>query len=119
RRRLGYLHPDLALCTSNGVFVYQEEVMKFLVEIAGYTLEEADTIRGAIAKKKHEVMMSTFSRIREATSKRGWTEEQAQIVCEQIQAFARYSFNRSHSACYGELGYITMYLKHHHKLEWW
>ena len=118
-RKLSYLHPDLETCTSNGVFVYQEEVMKFLVDYAGYTLEEADSIRGAIAKKKHEVMMQTFERIRINTAKRGWTEEQSQIVCDTIQAFARYSFNRSHSRCYAELGYITMYLKHHHKLEWW
>lgn len=118
-RKLSYLHPDLALCTTNGIFVYQEEIMKFLVEICGYSLEEADQIRAAISKKKHDVMMATFSRIREATAARGWTREQADTVCNQVQAFARYSFNRSHSACYGELGYITMYLKHHHKLEWW
>lgn len=119
KRKLGYLHKDLASCTTNGIFVYQEEVMKFLVDIAGYTLEEADQIRGAISKKKHDVMMSTFTRIREATSKRGWTKEQSDAICNQIQAFARYSFNRSHSACYGELGYITMFMKHHHRLEWW
>lgn len=118
-RKLGYLHPDLATCTTNGVFVYQEEVMKFLVEIGGYSWEEADVIRGAIAKKKHEVIMSTFDRIRQSTAKRGWTKEQSDAVCEQIQAFSRYSFNRSHSYAYGELGYITMYLKHHYPLEWW
>jgi DNA polymerase III alpha subunit len=118
-RKLSYLHPDLADYTSNGVFVYQEQVMKFLVEIGGYTWEESDQIRSAIAKKKHEVIRSTFDRIREATSKRGWTLDQANIVCDQIQAFSRYSFNRSHAACYGELGYITMYLKHFYKLEWW
>jgi DNA polymerase III subunit alpha len=118
-RRLSYLHPDLATCTSNGVFVYQEEVMKFLVDIAGYTLEESDQIRNAIAKKKHEVMMACFVRIREACANRGWTPEQANTVCDQIMAFSRYSFNRSHSRCYAELGYITMYLKHHFKLEWW
>lgn len=118
-RKLSYLHPDLATCTSNGVFVYQEEVMKFLVDYAGYSLEESDRIRGAIAKKKHEVMMESFERIRKNTAERGWTREQADVVCDMIQAFARYSFNRSHSRCYAELGYITMYLKHHHKLEWW
>ena len=118
-RQLEYIHPDLATCTSNGVFVYQEEVMKFLVDYAGYTLEESDQIRGAIAKKKADKMMEAFNRIRENTAKRGWTEEQANIVCDMVQAFARYSFNRSHSRCYAELGYITMYLKHHHKLEWW
>lgn len=119
KRKLSYLHKDLATCTSNGIFVYQEEVMKFLVDIAGYTLEEADQIRAAIGKKKHEVIMATFARIRETTAKRGWTKEQADTVCNQIQAFARYSFNRSHSRCYGDLGYITMYLKHHYKSEWW
>lgn len=118
-RRLSYLHPDLASCTSNGVFVYQEEVMKFLVEIGGYTLEESDQIRNAIAKKKHEVMMACFTRVREACAIRGWTPEQANTVCDQIMAFSRYSFNRSHSRCYAELGYITMYLKHFHRLEWW
>lgn len=119
KRRLSYLHPDLKTCTSNGVFVYQEEVMKFLVDYAGYTLEESDRVRGAIAKKKADIMMEAFNRIRENTAKRGWTREQADVVCDMVQAFARYSFNRSHSACYGETGYITMYLKHHHKLEWW
>jgi DNA polymerase-3 subunit alpha len=119
KRKLSYLHPDLATCTSNGVFVYQEEVMKFLVDYAGYSLEESDSIRGAIAKKKHEVMMESFERIRKNTAARGWTSEQADVVCDMIQAFARYSFNRSHSRCYAELGYITMYLKHHYKLEWW
>jgi len=118
KRKLSYLHPDLASCTSNGVFVYQEEVMKFL-EYCGWTLEEADQIRAAIAKKKREVMLAAFERIRVATAKFGWTTEQSSIACEQVEAFSRYSFNRSHSRCYAELGYITMYLKHHHKLEWW
>lgn len=116
-----YLHPDLKgiLKESNGVFIYQEEVMKFLVEIVGYSWEESDLIRGAIAKKKHEVIMATFDKIRDACSKRGWSDEAIETVCHQIQAFSRYSFNKSHSHAYGELGYITMYLKHHHPLEWW
>ena len=119
KRKLSYLHPDLATCTSNGVFVYQEEVMKFLVDYGGYTLEESDRIRGAIAKKKQEVMMEAFDKIRINCSARGWTPTQIKTVCDMVQAFARYSFNRSHSRCYGDTGYITMYLKHHHKLEWW
>lgn len=119
KRKLSYLHPDLSTCTTHGIFVYQEEVMKFLVDIAGYTWEESDMIRSAIAKKKEEVIMSTFSKIRESTMKRGWTKNQADTVCEQIKAFSRYSFNLSHSCAYGELGYITMYLKHNYPLEWW
>lgn len=116
-----YIHPDLEpiLNETYGIIVYQEQVMKVLVDICGYTLEETDRIRDAIAKKKHEVMMAAFDRIREATSARGWTAEQSDTLCNTIQAFSRYSFNRSHSHCYAELGYITMYLKHHHPLEWW
>jgi DNA polymerase-3 subunit alpha len=121
KRDIEYLHTDLEpiLGNSNGVFVYQEEIMRFLVEIAGYTWEESDIIRGAIAKKKHEVIMATFDKIRKSCHARGWTDEAIETVCQQIQAFSRYSFNKSHSYAYGELGYITMYLKHHHPLEWW
>lgn len=121
KRTVEYLHEDLKdiLGQSNGVFVYQEEIMKFLVDIVGYSWEESDVIRGAIAKKKHEVIMNTFKKIRESCSKRGWSEEAIETICQQIQAFARYSFNKSHSHAYGELGYITLYMKNHYKLEWW
>jgi DNA polymerase III subunit alpha len=121
KRKLSYLHPDLIPITSTtyGVITYQEQVMQFLVDICGYTWETADRIRNAISKKKSDVIMATYKDIRIACAARGWTEEQIQTICEQIQAFSRYSFNRSHSYCYGELGYITMYLKHHHRLEWW
>lgn len=121
RRDPYYIHGDLIpiLEETYGIIVYQEQVMKILVDICGYTLEETDQIRGAIAKKKHEVMMAAFDRIREATAERGWEPEQSDLLCSTIQAFSRYSFNRSHSHCYGELGYITMYLKHNHPNEWW
>ena len=120
-RQVEYIHPDLEyiLKDSNGVFCFQEEIMQFLVEIVGYTLEESDQIRAAIAKKKHDVMMAAFDRIRAATAARGWSNEQQEAICNVIMAFSRYSFNKSHSHAYAELGYITMYLKHYHKLEWW
>lgn len=118
---IDFLHPDLEpiLRETNGVFVYQESVMRFLVEVAGYSWEESDIIRSAIAKKKSEVIMATFDRIRASCRNRGWSDDAIETVCQQILAFSRYSFNRSHSYAYGELGYITMYLKHHHPLEWW
>jgi DNA polymerase-3 subunit alpha len=120
-RKASYLHPDLEpiLKESNSVFVYQEEVMRFLVEIAGFSWEESDVIRSAIAKKKHEVIMATFDRIRASCTKRGWSKEAIETICQQIMAFSRYSFNKSHSYAYAELGYITMWLKHHFPLEWW
>lgn len=116
-----YIHDDLKeyLADTHGVIVYQEQVMSVLVGLCGYSLEETDTIRSAIAKKKHEVIMATFDRIRKVTAERGWTLEQANALCDTIQAFSRYSFNKSHSRAYSELGYITMWLKHHYKNEWW
>lgn len=121
KRKPKYIHEALRpiLEDTYGVIVYQEQVMKVLVDICGYTLEETDRIRDAIAKKRHEVMMAAFDRIREATTEKGWEPEQSDALCNTIQAFSRYSFNRSHSHAYAELGYITMYLKHHHPLEWW
>jgi DNA polymerase-3 subunit alpha len=120
-RKVEYIHPDLEPIVGEtyGVIVYQEQVMRCLVEICGYTLEETDIIRSAIAKKKHDVMMAAFDRIRISTAKRGWTPEQSDRLCKTIMAFSRYSFNRSHSYAYAELGYITMYLKHHYANEWW
>lgn len=121
KREAKYIHPDLKpiLGETLGIIVYQEQVMQILVDFCGYTMEETDQIRSAIAKKKHDVMMAAFDRIREATAKRGWTEEQSDALCDTIQAFSKYGFNRSHAHAYSELGYITMYLKHHHPLEWW
>jgi len=121
KREMKLIHEDLRpiIGMSNGIFVYQEQVMKCLVDICGYTLEETDQVRAAIAKKKHDVMMKTFDKIRENTAARGWTPEQADQLCHTIMAFSRYSFNRSHSYAYAEMGYITMYLKRHHRLEWW
>lgn len=116
-----YIHEDLAevLSETNGVVVYQEQLMSILVKFCGYSLEESDQIRSAIAKKKRDVMLKTFDRIRSETMKRGWTLDQANKLCDVVTAYSNYSFNRSHSRAYAELGYITMYLKHHYPLEWW
>lgn len=116
-----YVHEDLKpyIEDTMGIIVFQEQVMAILVGLCGYTLEETDIIRSAIAKKKHDVIMSTFDRIREETAKRGWESKQSDVLCDTIMAFSRYSFNRSHSYAYAELGYITLYLKHHYPLEWW
>lgn len=121
KRLQTFLHSDLEpiLKDDLGVFVYQESVMRFLVEIAGYSWEQADTIRSAIAKKKREVIMATFNQIRESCAARGWSSEAIETICQQILAFSSYSFNLSHSRAYAELGYITMWLKRNYPLEWW
>ncbi len=116
-----YVHPDLKpiLKETYSAAVYQEQIMRILVEIGGFSWEDADIIRGAIGKKKKDVIQATFTKIRENTAAKGWTDEQADSLCKMIEAFSRYSFNRSHSHAYAELGYVTMWLKHHYPLEWW
>lgn len=116
-----YIHPDVEpiLKDTYGVVVYQEQLMRLLVELCGYSLEESDQIRSAIAKKKRDVMVKAFERVRNETSKRGWTKEQADKICDVLTAYSNYSFNKSHSCAYAELGYITMWLKHNYPLEWW
>lgn len=116
-----YIHPDLEtfLGETYSVAVYQEQIMAIIKEIGDFTGEESDMIRSAIAKKKKEVIQSTFDKLRTNAVAKGWTLEQAEQLCKMVEAFSRYSFNRSHSYAYGELGYITMYLKHFHPLEWW
>jgi DNA polymerase-3 subunit alpha len=116
-----YIHPDLKLILGDtySVAVYQEQIMSILKDIGNFSGEESDMIRSAIAKKKKDVIQSTFSKLRENAFAKGWTQKQADSLCEMVEAFSRYSFNRSHSYAYAELGYITMYLKHHHPLEWW
>jgi DNA polymerase-3 subunit alpha len=116
-----YVHEDLKeiLEETNGVVTYQEQLMEILVKFCGYTLEESDQIRSAIAKKKRDVMTKAFDKVRTETSKHGWTLQQAEELCKVLEAYSNYSFNRSHSAAYGHLGYITMYLKRNFPLEWW
>ena len=116
-----YIHEDLReiLEETNGVVTYQEQLMEILVKFCGYTLEESDQIRSAIAKKKRDVMTKAFEKVRTETAKHGWTLDQAEELCKVLEAYSNYSFNRSHSAAYGHLGYITMYLKRNFPLEWW
>jgi DNA polymerase-3 subunit alpha len=121
KRSPKYIHPDLEsiLAETNSVICFQEQLMEILVKFCGYSLEESDVIRSAIAKKKKDVMTKAFEKVRIETVKLGWTLDQAEELCKVLTAYSNYSFNRSHSRAYGELGYITMYLKHNHPLEWW
>ena len=118
-RKLAYIHPDLEPYQTRGVFVYQEQIMALFVGLADYSLEEADQIRTAIAKKKKEKMESALGKLEGILLEKNWTPEQISALVDQIKSFSSYSFNRSHARCYGEMAYITAYMKHYHPLEWW
>jgi len=101
-----------------GVIVYQEQVMQIAVELCGYTLGEADNLRKAMGKKKPEVMAKQRAAfVAGAVSHGGMPEKEAETLFDQIEKFAGYAFNKSHSAAYGLIAYQTGWLKTHHPVE--
>ncbi len=101
-----------------GVLVYQEQVMMAAQIIAGYTLGEADILRRAMGKKKPEVMekqRAVFTR--KAKEHNNMDEKEALEIFAVLEKFAKYGFNKSHSAAYAMLSYRTAYLKANNPVE--
>lgn len=104
---------------SNTFFIlcYQEQSMRIAMDIAGYSEEEADILRKAIGKKDAKLMASLRSSFLQGCKKMGLvTEEEAAEIFGWIRESQRYSFNKSHGAGYGDLGYWTAYAKAHFPL---
>ena len=120
RQKISYAHPLLekVLKDTYGTIVYQEQIMQIFQVLADYTLGEADMVRRMMGKKKLEEMAKQKVRFVEAASKKGMTEQSADELFGQIESFAKYCFNRSHSACYAFVAYQTAYLKAHYPVEY-
>ena len=120
RQKISYAHPLLenVLKDTYGTIVYQEQIMQIFQVLADYTLGEADMVRRMMGKKKLEEMAKQKVRFVEAASKKGMTEHDANELFSQIESFAKYCFNRSHSACYAFVAYQTAYLKAHYPVEY-
>ncbi len=114
-----YLHPGLEsiLAETYGVIVYQEQVMKIAQVLAGYTLGDADNLRRAMGKKKAEEMARERVRFMDGAAKQELKAELAGEIFDQMETFAAYGFNKSHSAAYALVSYQTAYLKAHHPQE--
>jgi DNA polymerase-3 subunit alpha len=111
-----YLHESLKpiLEDTYGVMVYQEQIIKLLQLVAGYTPGEADLVRKAIGKKKRDIMQAEEPKFIAGCVKQGLTTAQAHTLWKQIQPFADYSFNKAHATCYAQIAYWTAYLKAHY-----
>lgn len=131
-----YLHPLLKpiLEQTYGCIVYQEQVMRIVQSLAGYTLGQADMIRRMMGKKKvaemekEEVVFihgkaetvdehGKVSRAIDGCVKRGVPEEVAKKIWSQMKDFAKYAFNKSHAAAYSVVTYQTAYLKRYYEPE--
>ncbi len=97
-----------------GVMVYQEQVMQMANVLAGYSLGEADLLRRAMGKKKPEEMAKQRERFIKGALERGLPQKKVEKVFELMEKFAGYGFNKSHSAAYAYLAFITAYLKAHY-----
>ncbi len=113
---ISYLHQSLEpiLQDTYGVMVYQEQIIKLLQLVAGYSAGEADLVRKAIGKKKRDIMAAEEPKFIEGCVKQGLTAQGARELWKQIQPFADYSFNKAHATCYAQISYWTSYLKAHY-----
>ncbi|WP_201557095.1 DNA polymerase III subunit alpha [Psychrobacter sp. 72-O-c] len=119
REEVIYDHPNLEpiLENTNGVIVYQEQVMKISQVMAGYSLGGADMLRRAMGKKKPEEMAKQRDIFITGATEQGIDEVTSGGVFDLMEKFAGYGFNRSHSAAYGVLAYQTAYLKQYYPAE--
>ncbi|MCX8048426.1 MAG: DNA polymerase III subunit alpha [Methylohalobius sp.] len=114
--KASYPHPLLEpiLKSTNGVILYQEQVMQIARDLAGYTLGSADLLRRAMGKKKPEEMAKQRAVFVRGATERGVPEETAQYIFDLMEKFAGYGFNKSHSAAYAWVSYQTAWLKAHY-----
>ncbi|MDC0545686.1 DNA polymerase III subunit alpha [Gammaproteobacteria bacterium] len=105
------------LGTTYGVIVYQEQVMQIAQELSGFSLGQADILRRAMGKKKKEEMESLRSTFVDGAVKKDVNERYAANLFDQIEQFAGYGFNRSHSVGYALIAYQTAWLKAHYPAE--
>ena len=119
REEVIYDHPNLEpiLENTNGVIVYQEQVMQISQVMAGYSLGGADMLRRAMGKKKPEEMAKQRDIFVTGATAQGIDEVTSGGVFDLMEKFAGYGFNRSHSAAYGVLAYQTAYLKQYYPAE--
>ena len=127
-----YKHPLLEpiLKVTYGCIVYQEQVMQICRQLAGYSYGQADLVRRAMAKKKHDVMEKEREYFLygkkgedgtvECTGAiaNGVDEKTAISIFDEMSSFASYAFNKSHAAAYSYVAYQTAYLKCHYPKEY-
>ncbi|MBD2714655.1 DNA polymerase III subunit alpha [Microvirga sp. STR05] len=104
---------------SQGIMVYQEQIMQTAQILAGYSLGGADLLRRAMGKKDMKKMALEREKFCEGAEKlHGIKAKKANEVFDVMEKFAAYGFNRSHSAAYSVVAYQTGYLKAHYPAEY-
>lgn len=116
KTKITYELPQLEaiLKETYGIILYQEQVMQIASIIGGYSMSEADTLRKVMSKKKASEMDKEKPKFLEGAKKHKINENKARTIWEQMETFAEYGFNKSHSTSYAIIAYQTAYLKAHY-----
>lgn len=101
-----------------GIIVYQDQVLKLVQALAGFTLGKADILRRAMGKKVKEIMDEMQGEFMEGSKANGIEESAAAKVWDLLLPFAGYAFNKAHAVCYAILAYQTAYLKANYPVEY-
>ena len=119
KKKIEYIHPKLEpiLKNTQGIMIYQEQLMQLARDIAGFTLGEADVLRKAVGKKIKELLDAQEKKFIDGCVKNGTPKKIAEELWQWIMPFAAYGFNRSHSVAYAAIAYQTAYLKAHYPVE--
>jgi DNA polymerase-3 subunit alpha len=120
KEQVRYPDPRLEpiLGSTYGIAVYQEQSMEIAKEIAGFSLFEAEDLRRAIGKKKHDLMASLKDKFIEGAIANNTAENVARRLWEDMEKSQDYSFNKSHAACYALISYRTAWLRANHPREY-
>ena len=113
------IHPliDHLLDETQGIIVYQEQVMEIAQVMAGYSLGGADLLRRAMGKKIQAAMDAEKPKFISGSKENGVDEAKAVEVWNLLDKFANYGFNKSHAAAYAVVSYQTAWLKTNHPVE--
>lgn len=120
RKQIKYIHPMLEpiLKETYGVILYQEQVMKIVQVLGGFSLGEADLVRRAMGHKEQDVLNAQENKFVKGCIANGIEESTARQIFGMMRDFAKYGFNKSHSAAYAYIAYQTAYLKAHFPVEY-
>lgn len=116
KEEITYIFPELEeiLWDTYGIIVFQEQVMRISVKIAGFTMGKADQMRKIMGKKQVQKLPAIEKEFIEGATKKGFNKKKVVELFSQMKTFAEYGFNKSHSAAYAYLAFQTAFLKAHY-----